>query len=285
MALGSRGRRVRVTHPVRRGERPPCSRWPRENAAELLAERRKSKVGYEAALEELRSRLHLPALPRRIECYDVSNTQGREAVASMVTFVDGFPAKEGYRRFAIRTVEGADDFAMLHETLTRRFARSGPGWERPDLVVVDGGRGQLSAARKAMEETGAADVPAVGLAKSRLIPGSGDEAIHSPERVFLPGRVNPVIPPRNSSALFLLQRLRDEAHRFAVSYHRAKGRKRAFASELDGIAGLGPARKKALMTRFGSVKAVREAAVEEIAAVPGIGRALAESVAERLKGR
>ncbi len=279
-----RGARVRVINP-RRGEKAALVRMARDNAAELLAERRRTKVGYDAALAELRERLRLPSPPRRMECYDISNVQGREAVGSLVTFVDGFPRKEGYRRFVVRTVPGADDFAMLFEVLSRRLARRGePGWELPDLVVVDGGRGQLSVAQRALEEAGVS-VPAVGLAKARARPGSGETVEHSPERVFLPGRINPVVLPRNSSGLFLLQRLRDEAHRFAVTHHRRRRARSALSSALEAVPGVGEKRRRALLRHFGSLRRLRGATPGDIAEVPGISAALAEAIARHLARR
>lgn len=276
-----RGRSVHVVTP-RRGEKAALLAMAEENARELLAQRRRTRVGYEAALAELQAKLHLPALPRHIECYDISNVQGREAVGSLVTFADGSPRKEGYRRFVVRTVEGSDDFAMLYEVLSRRLARRGEeGWELPDLLVVDGGRGQLSVAQRALADAGAA-VPAVGLAKARTLPGSGEGVEHSPERVFLPSRVNPVILTRSSSALFLLQRLRDEAHRFAITHHRKRRTRANFTSALEAVPGVGEKRRKALLKHFGSLKRLREATPEEIAAVPGIPEKLARQISENL---
>jgi excinuclease ABC subunit C len=276
-----RGRRVRLLHP-QRGEKADLVRMAVENARELLSERRKTKVGYEAALAELETRLRLPAPPHRIECYDISDVHGRQAVGSMVTFLDGFPQKDAYRRFSIRTVEGADDFAMLYEVISRRLAREGEGWELPDLLVVDGGKGQLGMAVRALEDAGIEGVDLAGLAKARALPGRGVSVEHSPERVFLAGRKNPVIFPHNSSALFLLQRIRDEAHRFALAYHRKRRTRQALASEIEFIPGVGTKRRKALLKHFGSVKRLRQAPWEEIAAVPGISEALARSIAESL---
>jgi len=283
--LGEKGgRRVTVVTP-RRGEKAQLVEMALENARELLAERRRTKVGYEAALAELRDRLHLSALPHRIECYDISNVQGREAVGSLVTFVDGFPLKDGYRRFVVRTVAGADDFAMLYEVLSRRLSRRDQdGWGLPDLLLVDGGRGQLAMAEKALGDAGVS-VPAAGLAKARALPGSGEEVEHSPERVFLPGRVNPVILPRNSNGLFLLQRLRDEAHRFAITHHRQRRSRAGLASVLETIPGIGEKRRKALLKHFGSLKRLRQASAEEVASVPGISAAHARRIIEELSRR
>jgi excinuclease ABC subunit C len=276
-----RGRRVRLLHP-QRGEKADLVRMAAENARELLSERRKTKVGYEAALAELETRLRLPAPPRRIECYDISDVHGRQAVGSMVTFVDGFPNKDAYRRFSICTVEGADDFAMLYEVISRRLAREGEGWELPDLLLVDGGKGQLGMAVRALEDAGIKGVELAGLAKARTLPGRGVSVEHSLERVFRAGRKNPVIFPHNSSALFLLQRIRDEAHRFALAYHRKRRTRQALASEIEFIPGVGPKRRQALLKHFGSVKRLRTASWEDIAAVPGISEALARSIARAM---
>ena len=280
----ARGSRARLVVP-KRGEKAQLARMARENARELLEERRKTKVGYEAALEEIRARLHLATPPRRIEGYDISNIQGREAVGSLVTFVDGFPRKGGYRRFTIRTVEGADDFAMLYEVLRRRLERRRePGWELPDLILIDGGRGQVAAALKALEDTGV-QVPLAGIAKARTLPGRGPEVARSPERIFLPGRKNPVVFGRGSSGLFLLQRIRDEAHRFAVTHHRRRRTRATLASELESIPGVGPKRRQALLRHFGSLKRLRQATADEIARVPGIPRPLAGRIAQALSRR
>jgi excinuclease ABC subunit C len=192
----------------------------------------------------------------------------------MVVFEDGRPANAEYRRFRIKGVAGQDDFASHAEVMRRRFRRAPAGeegaveearWRMPDLVVIDGGKGQLSAALASATEAGVGDVPFVGLAKER-------------EELFVPGRAEPVVLPVTSPALHLVQRLRDEAHRFAISYHRDLRSKRAVRSALDELPGVGPARKRALLKAFGSVRRIREASVEEVAAVPGIGPALAERI-------
>ena len=216
-------------------------------------------------------------MPRRIECYDISTLQGTNTVASMVVFENGKPSKKEYRRFSIKEVEGQDDFASMHEVLTRRFKRSldqeqTESWRTmPDLVIVDGGKGQLSSAMRALSELGV-DVPIAALAKEN-------------EELFLPGESLPVILPRDSQALYLVQRIRDEAHRFAVTYQRRKRTKSAFKSELDDLPGVGPKRKRALIRSFGSVKKIREATVDEIAAVEGIGPRLAREIHETLNAR
>jgi len=244
------------------------------------------------ALEEIQRALELDEAPLRIECYDVSNLQGTDVVASMVVFEDGLPRKSEYRRFAVRGHQGFDDLAAIREVLGRRFKRLTDEREpdaaaqpldpetgrprkfayAPGLVVVDGGKPQVDAARLAMDEAGVSDIPVVGLAK-RL------------EEVFVDGSDDPVILPRTSEGLYLLQRVRDEAHRFAIAFHRQRRSRSMVDSLLDGIAGLGPARRRALFARFGSLRRLRAADVDEIAAVPGIGRQTAQAVADAVAQR
>ena len=224
------------------------------------------------AMTELANALDLPRMPRRIECFDNSNIQGTNPVASMVVFEDGKPAKKEYRRFNIKTVVGANDFASMTEIIGRRFRRAAEADEEeqgkwttlPDLVIIDGGKGQLGAALEALEAVGM-DVPICGLAKEN-------------EEIFLPGRPDSILLPRDSQALFLVQRVRDEAHRFAITFHRAKRSKAAFKSGLDDVPGIGPKRKKALIRAFGSVKAIREASIEELIAVEGMNAQVAEQI-------
>jgi excinuclease ABC subunit C len=228
-----------------------------------------------AALTELADALDLPRLPRRIECFDISNLQGTNQVASMVVFEDGKPAKKEYRRFAIKSLDQANDFAAMAEVIRRRFRRAagaspeeeqdGKWTTLPDLVIVDGGKGQLNAALGAMEEVGMTGQPIVGLAKEN-------------EELFLPGQSEPVVLPRDAQALFLVQRVRDEAHRFAVTFHRQKRTKTSFHSKLDDVPGVGPKKKQALIKRFGSLQAVKAATVEELTAVRGVTPALAEQI-------
>ena len=215
----------------------------------------------------------------RIECYDISNFQGAESVGSMVVFEEGKPRTGEYRRFRIRTVQGANDFASHQEVLRRRFRNTGAGkegdeearrWAMPDLVIIDGGRGQVSAAKEVLDELGLGDLPMCGLAKER-------------EELVLPDREAPVVLPVTSQALYLVQRLRDEAHRFAITYHRSLRNKKTVRSALDELPGVGPKRKRELLKVFGSAKRVREAPVEQIAAVPGIGRSLAERIKANLE--
>jgi excinuclease ABC subunit C len=230
------------------------------------------------ALQTIQEKLHLPHLPQRIECYDISNFQGSEIVASQVVFEEGAPAKEHYRRYKIRTVEGApNDFASMREVLLRRFQHS--EYDDPQLIVIDGGKGQLSIACQVLKEIGRADIPVVGLAKARTQGTFQDaEVKSSEERVFLPERQNPVTFTRQNEALHILVGIRDEAHRFAITYHRKLREAVSLESELDMIVGLGEKRKRILLRKFADVEAIRAATVEEIAALPTFHRVLAERV-------
>jgi excinuclease ABC subunit C len=242
--------------------------------------RRASDFGARSrALSELGTLLELGQAPLRIECYDISNLGPADTVGSMVVFEDGLPKRSDYRRFEIKGVPGQDDFASMEEMLRRRLARlvtdkdEEPGRRRrfaypPSLIVVDGGRGQLSVATKALADADV-HIPAIGLAK-RL------------EEVYFPDRPDPLVIPRGSEALFVLQHIRDEAHRFAITYHREKRGKRALASPLDEVPGVGPSRKKALLKRFGSMARIARASEDEIAATHGVGPELARAIHERL---
>jgi excinuclease ABC subunit C len=235
-----------------------------------LADRGKTEV----ALRELQEALGLEGPPKRIECYDVSHVQGTSVVSSMVVFEDGRPAKSQYRRFRARITDRNDDFTNMRDTLKRRFARSASpeaqsSWPLPDLVILDGGKGQLSAGLSALADAGRLQIPIAALAKER-------------EELFVPNRPDPIVLPRNAQGLYLVQRIRDEAHRFAVTYHQKVRARRAIRSILDDVAGVGPARKRALLRRFGSVRAMQEAPVEDLAAVGGVGPALAERIKQAL---
>lgn len=228
-------------------------------------------------LDEIRERFGLSETPRRIECYDISTFQGAETVASQVVFEDGVPARDSYRRYKIKTVQGTDDFASMREVLSRRLRHTDDGW--PDLIVIDGGKGQLSSVTRVLAELGHERIPVVGLAKARTQSDfQSAEVKGSEERFFLPGRANPVIFRSNSEALHILVGLRDEAHRFAITYHRKLRESTSLESELDQITGLGEKRKRALLAKFGSVEALRAADPEEIARMKGFHRVLAERV-------
>lgn len=276
-----RGGRVALVVP-QRGEKKRLTDMVAENARQgleqLLVKWLAEPDTLAAALDELQRGLDLPHVPRRVETYDVSDIQGTSAVGSMVVFQDGQPKPSDYRRFRIKAVEGADDYAMIQEVLRRRFKRAtGKEGEAakdvwaamPDLVLIDGGRGHLSSARSVMNEMGVGSVPVAALAKER-------------EELFRPGIARPIVLPRTSAALYVVQRMRDEAHRFALGYHQRVRRSKAVASALDNVPGIGPKRKRALLRTFGSVRAIKDAPVDQVAAVVGMTRSLAERVKEYL---
>jgi excinuclease ABC subunit C len=236
---------------------------------------------------ELQQRLRLRRLPRRIECFDISNIHGTNAVGSMVSFCDGQPDRKRYRRYRIRaaaTNSGGDDFAMMHEVLKRRLSRGLEENDLPDLVVVDGGKGQLGMAMAAMHQLGVNQIDVIGLAKMRVERAMrSSEVKRSEERVFVPGQSNPIILKRNAAALHLLQQVRDEAHRFAISYHRILRSRSTLTSALDQIAGIGAARKRALLQAFGSVRRLQEASLEDLLKVPSINERTAQTILDVLK--
>ncbi len=271
-----RGRGVKVTVP-RGGEKLRLIEMAANNAESALEQLKREHEAQEnwqaEAGSQLQDALNLESPPERIECFDISNIQGTAPVASMVVVEGGMPAKSEYRRFKIKyNPESPDDFAMMRETIMRRlraFRDGQPNFQKlPDLMVIDGGKGQLSAAMKAMEEIGL-QIPAVGLAKKQ-------------ELLFLPNEAEPIALPMDSPGLLLLRRLRDEAHRFAISYHRKLRDKRLFGSPLDEIVGVGPRRRRMLLRTFGSVAGIRDATVEQIAAVPTMTLAMAKRVKDAL---
>ncbi len=316
-----RGKRVRLEVPQRGGKRQLVA-LVAENAAAALEELKVKWLADErrtwGAVRELAAALDLPEPPRRIECYDISNIQGSAAVGSMVVFEQGRPRPDAYRRFRIKTVHQPDDFAMMAEVIGRRFRRAAPspgagenerspgaavtleasrppasptphdneppefaigtpedgpataeGWELPELVIVDGGKGQLSAAGAAMRAAGAAGLPIIGLAKEQ-------------EEIFRPDQAESLVLPRTSQALYLIQRIRDEAHRFAITYHRSVRRRRTIVSALDRVPGIGPKRKRALLREFGSVPHIREASDVDLLAVSGMTKRAVAALREHL---
>ncbi len=275
-----KGKKVQV-HLPRRGVKRELMLLAMKNAESAAADRQKTERAAAESLAELQERLHLTTFPRLIECYDISLFQGDQAVGSRVLFREGESDPRSYRHYRIRSVSGTDDFAMMREVLTRRFSREKE--ERPDLIVVDGGIGQLNILTAVLRELGIEGVAAAGLAKSRVERGATSvEITRSDERVFLPGRKNPVALRQNSAPLLLLARIRDEAHRFAVTYHRTLRGKKSLHSPLDDIPGIGKQRKKELLNRFGSLKKVREATLEELQEVKGITPELAGVIREKL---
>jgi excinuclease ABC subunit C len=274
----------------REGQQRELIQLAAENAADTLkslqARWQAEKHRQTEALAELQSALKLSIPPNRIECYDISNTQGTSAVGSMVIFEQGVPSKKFYRRFNIRSVTGPDDFASMEEVLSRRFNRwqaaqelnDKPGKKvdqsfalLPDLLIVDGGKGQLSRAVSVLEKYNLLDqISVVGLAKQN-------------EEIFVPGQANPIVLPKGSQGLFLLQRVRDEAHRFAITTHRKQRTKTGLASRLDSIAGVGPARRKALLGKFGSIQNILNASIDDLSSIPGISESLAHSIKTHLE--
>lgn len=276
------GKRVRIAVP-QRGAKLDMVKLAEKNALTAAKERAAKENDARAVLSELATKLSLPAPPSRIECYDISNIQGEMAVGSRVVFVDGKAQKSLYRRYRIREVLQSDDFGMMREVLSRRFAGGEEKEAYPDLIVVDGGIGQLNVLTAVLRELDVSGVQAAGLAKSRVEREMEQAEIkRSEERVFLPGRKNPVTMRQNSGALLLLARIRDEAHRFAITYHKEIRSRKITRSELEDVPGIGPKRKKALLTHFGSLRKVQEATIEELAAVPGVGASAAQAVYERL---
>lgn len=296
-------------HVPQRGEKRRLVEMVSQNAEQGLKQLRIRRIhessNNDRAMEELQEALSLPELPRRIECYDISNIQGTNAVGSMVVFEEGKPRTDHYRRFRIKSVAGVDDYSMMREVLTRRFKRlsderkkggalqaaegdhsvptappTAPGKSQnqkdsdawgiiPDLVLIDGGKGHLGAALQVFLELGINDIPLSSLAKEN-------------EELFVPYVSDPIVLPRNAQGLFLVQRLRDEAHRFAITFHRERRSKKSVQSTLDMVPGIGPKRKRMLMRRFGSVRGVRDATVEEIAAVPGLTMTVARAIKDHI---
>ena len=293
-----RGGSISLVRPVR-GERRKLVQMVAENAAQGLTQRRAKWLSNEdavhQALTELQEELSLPGFPHRVECYDISNIQGTNSVGSMVTFQEGFPKPAHYRRFRIRSVDGVNDYAMMQEVLRRRFKRvatlkgkrkngvdptthdvepATPAGEDnwaviPDLVLIDGGKGHLSAALEVFLELGIDFIPLGSIAKEN-------------EWLYVPQTPEPIILRRGSQALYLVQRIRDEAHRFAITYHRKLRSKSSISSPMDQVPGIGPKRKRMLIRHFGSIKGIRDAGVEDIAAVPGMTRTLAVRLKESL---
>jgi excinuclease ABC subunit C len=278
-----RGKKTEVFVP-QRGEKLRLLEMAMENAHQSFAARRDNEQTREKMLEELRTKLHLRNSPKRIECYDISNLQGSMVVGSQVTFDEGEPDKNRYRRYRIRGFEGQDDFASLTEVLGRRAERAKRENEYPDLWVIDGGKGQLNVALQVLREHHLADqIDCISLAKQHVLNDRrAKEVTKSEERVFLPNRKDPIVLAKNSTALFLLVRVRDEAHRFAITYNRELRRRARMRSVLDDIEGIGPVRRRALLRHFGSLKRIRQATLEEIAAVKGLHRELAEEIRRHL---
>ncbi|MDD2335922.1 MAG: excinuclease ABC subunit UvrC [Geobacteraceae bacterium] len=277
-----RGKNVSITVP-RRGTKEELVRLAVKNAETAADENQRKRDGIEKTLTELQQQLNLSNLPRRIECYDISTFQGKHAVGSKVVFQDGTACKKDYRRYRIKSVTQADDYGMMHEVLSRRFANSKAEDTPPDLIFVDGGPGQLNVLVQVLSDLGITGPDAASLAKSRVESESGSTAIRrSNERVFLPGRKNPVVLRQNSAPLLLLARIRDEAHRFAVEYHTKVRSRETIRSSSARIPGIGAKRWKMLLLHFGSVKELQKASIQNLTEMPGISEKLAITIREHL---
>ena len=281
-----RGKKVRLLCPSR-GEKRRLRDLAQRNAEESYRQRGQRKEARGSLLAELQERLHLPCFPGRIECFDISNVQGELAVGSMVVFAEGEPARQEYRRYRIKTVVGTDDYASLREVLRRRLERGQAEKCLPDMILIDGGKGQLGVLVAVIDSFGLTGrIGAVGIAKSRVLSNVRGKVVErSEERFFLPGRKNPVTFRHGSAAAFLLERLRDEAHRFAISYHRRLRGRQGLRSRLDQIPGVGAVRRTALLKHFGSLKRLSAAGMDEIEQVPGFSRALAQRLVAALKNQ
>ena len=278
-----RGKKVDLIVP-RRGPRRDLAGIARQNAEDILKSERAVRMDEESAMALLRDKLHLHKLPRRIECFDISNLGGQLPVGSLVSFVDGKPDKSGYRLFHVRGVEGADDYASMYEVLKRRFENRE---NLPDLLMVDGGKGQVSMAVAVLRELKIGNLDVIGLAKGSAPGGDAEGVRRRPsmkeqDHVYLAGRKDPVYLIKYPAALFFLQRIRDEAHRFAITHHRRRMEKRDVRSLLDDIPGVGAARKKALLRHFGDIDSIRRAGPEELQKVPGITDKLAVGILRHL---
>jgi excinuclease ABC subunit C len=278
----TKGERVSVIVPER-GDKRRLVEMAELNAHTVFEERRRATLAQTDTLEELQQTLLLRLRPERIEAFDMSNISGDLAVGSMVVFEDGHPKKSDYRKFKIRTVEGADDYAMMREVLTRHMRRVITEGPKPSLILVDGGKGQLNVALSVFEELGVIDQDAIGIAKEKMrFRQKSESVMKEADKVYIPHRKDPILLRSGSASLHLLQQIRDEAHRFAITYHKKLRAKRQRRSALDEITGIGPARRAALLKAFGSVSGVAGATEEQIAALSGISLALARSIKEAL---
>lgn len=275
--------KVRVLVP-KRGEKHELVLMAAKNAEQAFIERKRTKDETDAVLSRLQQRLNLRNFPRRMECFDISHFQGSSIVASQVAVTDGETDKSRYRRYKIKTLEKQDDFASMYEVISRRLKRGQEEKDLPDLLVIDGGKGQLASAHAAMKDLGVEGLDVIGLAKSRdqEVFDRDAESSRSPERIFVLGRKDPIVLAQNSAEIFLLTRLRDEAHRFAITFQQKDMRKSRIRSALEDIPGIGEARRKMLLRHFGSLKRVREATIEELAEV--VGPSVAERVHAGLHG-
>jgi excinuclease ABC subunit C len=273
-----KGAKVDLITP-QRGEKLKMIEMARLNAESIFRTEQGKLENVDKAADEMKQRLHLNTKPLRIECYDISNLGGQLAVGSMISFRDGEPSKDNYRRFRIKSVEGADDCRMLYEVLKRRFYNGEKDVPFPNLIVVDGGKGQLNVALRVIQELGLKSIDVIALAKGRGKKGAGSQGGRkTPEQIFLPQRKNPLILPARSTILLLLKRIRDESHRFALAYHKRLRYKKDFHSTLDDIPGVGEKMRNRLLKHFGSVDKIREASLSKLCQVPHLKKKVAEAL-------
>jgi excinuclease ABC subunit C len=273
-----KGKRVRIIVPLK-GEKKQLLEMARENAEQYLLEKEELEREEGSLLEALKERLHLKKMPRRIEAFDISNLQGGNAVGSMVFFENGKACKDRYRHFKIKTIEGADDYGMMYEVLLRHYQKAIEKEDLPDLVLLDGGRGQLNVAQEVFKELKIKEVDLISLSKERVVEGAHVSKLRkTEEKVFHPQVKEPFLLGRHSPILHLLDRIRDEAHRFAITYHKKVRKRETIKSELGEIPGVGKIRQKELLKYFGSVEKIRDATEEELARAPKMNRKSAEIV-------
>jgi excinuclease ABC subunit C len=279
--LSGRQKRKVALHMPQRGEKKALLMMAQANAEALFKSQKDEEVLREKTLMDMQERLHLSRYPSRIECFDNSNIAGSEPVSSLVAFTDGLKDSKRYRLYRLKIGTKPDDYASMHEVLLRRYKRAKEENDLPDLVIVDGGKGQLNIALKVFEELNVTGFDVIGLAKQQ---GRHDKGM-TEEQIFLPNQKNPVMLKRNSPVLFLLQKIRDEAHRVAITFHRKRRSKQTVRSALDDIPGIGPAKRKALLTHFGSLKKIELATLEELQQVKGISRANIEAIQAFFQGK
>lgn len=274
------GHKVTI-HFAQRGEKKALLEMAQVNAEAIFKSEKNEEDLREKMLLEMQERLGLSRYPSRIECFDNSNSAGSEPVSSLVAFTDGLKDSKRYRTYRLKIGTKPDDYAAMHEVLLRRYKRAKEESNMPDLVIVDGGKGQLNIALKVFEELNVTGVDVIGLAKQQ---GRHDKGM-SEEQVFLPDQKDPILLKKNSPVLFLLQRIRDEAHRVAISFHRKRRSKQTVRSALDDIPGIGPVKRKALLTHFGSLKKVELASEEELGKVEGISKANISALKQFFQGK
>jgi len=269
---------VRILNPEK-GEKKDLLKMACENAVKFLREQKQAEQDQENLLQGMMENLHLTKLPRRIEAFDISNIQGMYAVGSMVSFEDGKAARERYRHFKIKSVEGADDYGMMYEVLLRRYTRALQENDLPDLVLLDGGKGQLHVAQEVFQELNIQEVNLISLAKERVIEGPRRaRAEKSEEKIFHPRYKAPLVLARRSPLIHFLDRIRDEAHRFAITHHKKVRKKETIKTVLKDIPGIGEARKRELLKYFGSVERIKKATLEQLARAPKMNPLSAQSV-------